>query len=357
MKKNLTYIFVHGLSGWGSYDENYKRMPYWGMRGGDLMEFLRERGFSCYAASVAPTGSAWDRACELYAQIAGTRVDYGAAHSAEYRHDRFGRDFTGNALIPEWSPEARLVLIGHSFGGVTSRLFAELLANGDPEEKEAGGDDISPLFLGGMGSRIHSIVTLAAPTNGTTAYDLFEDPSFHPENVKVPAWSRPFASMMIKRATPVKDGRDERDYAGYDMHIDRALALNRRISTLPDVYYFAVPGSFSTKQKDGTHRPKKGMDPMFVMRSCQIGAYSGKTADGFVIDETWRENDGLVNTVSAGAPIGAPSVKYDKNHVEPGVWNVFPAYDGDHMTFQGGLMTKRDMRGFYLALLGMIDSI
>jgi len=35
-----------------------------------------------YAASVAPNGSAWDRACELYAQLSGTRVDYGKAHTA-----------------------------------------------------------------------------------------------------------------------------------------------------------------------------------------------------------------------------------------------------------------------------------
>ena len=61
MKQNLSFIFVHGLSGWGSYDKTYKRMPYWGMRGGDLMVFLREKGFNCYAASVSPTGSAWGR--------------------------------------------------------------------------------------------------------------------------------------------------------------------------------------------------------------------------------------------------------------------------------------------------------
>ena len=36
----LRFIFVHGLSGWGSYDAAYRRMPYWGMRGGDLMAFL-----------------------------------------------------------------------------------------------------------------------------------------------------------------------------------------------------------------------------------------------------------------------------------------------------------------------------
>ena len=42
----LQFIFVHGLSGWGSYDSQYSRMPYWGMRGGDLMPFLREKGES-----------------------------------------------------------------------------------------------------------------------------------------------------------------------------------------------------------------------------------------------------------------------------------------------------------------------
>ena len=57
------YIFVHGLSGWGSYDAACRRMPYWGMRGGDLMEYLRGRGFDCHAASVAPEGPAWSPGC------------------------------------------------------------------------------------------------------------------------------------------------------------------------------------------------------------------------------------------------------------------------------------------------------
>ena len=52
----LSFIFVHGLSGWDSYDKAYRRMPYWGMRGGDLIAWLRSQGYDCYAASVAPTG-------------------------------------------------------------------------------------------------------------------------------------------------------------------------------------------------------------------------------------------------------------------------------------------------------------
>ncbi len=350
----LTFIFVHGLSGWGSYDAVYQRMPYWGMRGGDLIAFLRRQGFDCYAASVAPTGSAWDRACELYAQIAGSRVDYGKAHSEKYRHERFGRDFSACPLIPQWRDDTKLALLGHSFGGATVRLFSELLAHGDEAEKEAGAD--SPLFQGGMGSRIHSIVALAAPMNGTTAYDLFSDPAFDPAGVKVPWWSRGMARMMSMGTKPKQDGRDARDYAGFDMHIDNALAMNSRISTLPHAYYFSVPCGFTYRHKDGTHKPRKGMEPLFVMRACQIGAYAGKTAGGVVIDESWRENDGLVNTVSAVAPSGAPSKPLNEKNITPGIWNIFPTMECDHMGLQGGLMRKHDIREFYLKLLGMIDS-
>ena len=357
MNRKRTYVFVHGLSGWGSYDEAYKRMPYWGMRGGDLIAFLREKGFDCHAASVSPTGSAWDRACELYAQLSGTKTDYGEAHSRKYRHERFGPDYSGRPLIPEWSPTTRLVLLGHSFGGATVRLFAHLLACGEEAERNAESKTQSSLFAGGMGDRVHSIVTLAAPTNGTTAYDLFTDPAFAPEKVKVPWWSRPLAKMMSMGTKPQADGRDPRDYADYDMHIDRALELNRWIAAQPDVYYFSVPCSYTKQGRDGSHRPKKGMEPLFVMRSCQIGTYTGKTKGGIMLDERWQENDGLVNTVSAASPFGAPAVKLDRDHIQPGVWNVFPDYDGDHMALQGGLMHKHDIRGFYLDLLSLIDAL
>ena len=131
MRDRLTYIFVHGLAGWGSYDAAYKRMPYWGMLGGDLTAYLQNEGYDAYAASVAPNGSAWDRACELYAQLAGTVTDYGKAHSERCGHERFGPDFTGRPLIPDWTSGKKLVLLGHSFGGATIRLFSEILANGD----------------------------------------------------------------------------------------------------------------------------------------------------------------------------------------------------------------------------------
>ena len=166
----LQYIFVHGLSGWGRYDKMYRYAPYWGARNGDLMQYLGGEGYRCHAASVAPTGRAWDRACEPSAQRTGAVVDYGSEHSARCNHERFGADYTDNPLIPDWSAGGKIVLLGHSFGGATVRLFAEILANGSAAEQAATDPgDLSRSFLGGQGGRLDALVTLAARTHGLPA--------------------------------------------------------------------------------------------------------------------------------------------------------------------------------------------
>ena len=96
---------------------------------------------------------------------------------------------------------------------------------------------------------------------------------------------------------------------------------------------------------------------MFRRSSAQMGAYSGVTTGGFVIDESWRENDGLVNTVSAMAPIGAPCTVFDPDAVAPGIWQIMPTYQGDHMSLQGGIMKRNDIRPFYRELLELIDTL
>ncbi len=356
---SLKFVFVHGLSGWGSYDEKNKKKPYWGMKSGDLIAFLREKGFDSYAASVSPFGSAWDRACELYAQLSGRRVDYGKQHSLKYRHERFGRDFSGCPLIDHFGEGTELVLIGHSFGGATIRLFSEILLHGAKEEIEnTEPEDLSPFFLGGSKVRIRSIVTLASPLNGTTAYDMADDEGFDPDKVKAPWWSDLLAKLMAKKLSASMDGRDERDYASYDMHVDQAAEMNRHLTTFPDIYYFSVPCSSTKDAGNGIHRPQRKItDPFFIRRSIQIGCYSGTTKGGTLIDDSWHENDGLVNTISARAPFGEPQQKLDEKSIRPGVWNICPVYQGDHMMIHGGLTRKTDVKDFYLKMLTMINGL
>ena len=354
--EKMTFVFVHGFQGWGSYDKRYKKMPYWGMRGGDLIAWLNGKGYHAYAASVSPIGSAWDRACELYAQLAGTRVDYGVAHSKEYGHGRYGEDYTGRALIPCFDADTKLVLIGHSFGGATVNLFTELMANGDAGERAAADQDtLSPLFAGGMGERIRSVVALAAGQNGNASYEIPDDYQLEGDDARIPWWSR----LLSRRVTNAKrkgadDDRDARDCAEYDMHIDAAHLLNQRISVLPHVLYLSVPCSFTKKNQAGFFEPEKGMEAVFIMRSMQMGRYLGKTKGGVILDESWWENDGRVNTISETAPFGAPQTPLDRNHLRVGMWNVYPSHHGDHMSLQGGLLKKHDIRGFYEEMLEMI---
>lgn len=361
---NHKYIFVHGLSGWGSYDSIYKLMPYWGMFGGDLMEYLRDKGFDCYAASVAPSDSAWDRACELYAQLAGTVVDYGKAHSEKCGHERYGTDFTGRALIDSWSEEDKINLLGHSFGGATVRLFAHIMENGSQEEAEVTPEaELSEFFKGGKGDYIYSVVALAAPHNGTTAYNVGTEDM--PENENETAFDsvktkiqNALSDLVGKANGEKEESKAEWDYASYDMYIDNAIAMNEWLETLSDTYYFSIPCDATVRNEDGTYSPvEKKMESLFVSSSKAMGAYTGKTEGGYVIDESWRQNDGLVNTISAKAPTSAPSKDYEEGNVQKGIWNIMPTYDGDHMSLQGGLTKINDVKDLYVDLLGMINKL
>ena len=326
-KTNYSYVFVHGLMGWGEYDAQYKLMPYWGMFGGELLGKLEKEGYNCYAASVAGTASAWDRACELYAQLTGTVVDYGKAHSEEHSHERFGEDFTGRALIPAFDSENKINLLGHSFGGATMRLFASLMAVGSEEERAVTPEDeISPFFTGGKADYIYSLTALSAPHNGTTAY-----------------------------SAPAED----KDTAAYDMYIDNAMKLNESIVTDENTYYFSIACSATTKQEDGTYKAdKKIMEGMFQSSADEMGAYTGVTVGGYEFGEEWLENDGLVNTFSAKAPTSAPSKDYEEGNVTAGIWNIMPVYRGDHMSLQGGMM-KANLQVYelYLNHFDMINSL
>ena len=74
-------------------------------------------------------------------------------------------------------------------------------------------------------------------------------------------------------------------------------------------------------------------------------------------DGRYHRNDGLVNTLSARAPFGAPQRPLDRSCIERGVWNVMPDLQVDHGCFQGGFIKKQDPQPFFQDLLDLLQSL
>ena len=400
-------VYVHGLMGWGEHDQIYSAVPYWGLST-DLMPYMTSKGYESYAASVGPLSSAWDRACELYAQLTGTTVDYGAAHAAEYGHARYGATYD-KPLFEGWSASKKINLVGHSFGGATIRLFLDILADGSAEEQaaaKAAGTEVSPFFQGGKADWVYSLTTLAAPHNGTTFLECCDNMAqfaaetstamakllgisdfkgvydFQLDQFGIRKDDNETFAQALERVLK-SDFLSHNDNAFLDLTIDKSLEINKGIAIQPNVYYFSYAGDqTSADPRTGNHYPtvsaipSNGMCALMLSFSYNMGKYYDKyTAGGFYIDQSWRPNDGMVNTVSALYPTTT-----DKNTTEcrrqdgsqgwvnydgysdiafrPGIWYVMPVTRADHMQFVGGIANKSIVQThvFYLNLMDDIYS-
>ena len=377
--KNDPVVFVHGLMGWGERAGLNSVLPYWGMTTGSLTAYLNSLGYETYSATVGPISSAWDRACELYAQLTGTTVDYGAAHSAAHDHARYGITYD-RPLFDGWGTRRAVNLVGHSFGGATTRLFLELMANGSAEEvaaAKAAGTAPSPLFTGGKSSWVHSMTEVAAPHNGT---------SFIESNGTIMDVSTNLSEMLAKGfgITELKnlldfqleqfgiykdpdetvletlqrvlrtDFMSHNDNAFLDLTIDQSLEINDGIGIEPNVYYFSYAGNQTVQDPaSGNYVPSPRMWALFYPGAYNMGKYYDKyTVGGFYIDRSWRPNDGMVNTVSALYPIHSDGTcltrsgkqgwtnydGYSDITFRPGVWYVMPVQSLDHIQFVGGML-------------------
>jgi len=365
---NYPFVFVAGFAGWGKYDLLNNALPYWGRLNGDLIKYLNDQGFACCAASVDPLGSAWDRACELYAQAAGAVVDYGAVHAARYNHKRFGKDYSKRPLLNGWGkPDGsgginKVNFVGHSFGGATIRLLAQLLADGSPEEIAGTKGTVSGLFSGGKADWIHSITALAAPHNGVdivlalspvegiTAFDTFK--GLEPLKTK-PVFKEIYSRGKSRSVLRVADK------AVYDLYVDGAHDLNERLSTNDSIYYFSFPSDATMESPDSEKRiPDKSVaDPLLYASIHMIGRSTKVTDNGFVIDEAWYNNDGVVNTISTIAPFKEPQKMFDAHEITPGIWHIMETYRGDHAAVIGGLSKAVDIRAMYVEQLQLVNSL
>lgn len=363
--KQHPYVFVHGMMGWGEDKKFYKVIPYWGMVTGNYPRRMREKGYEVYTPSVSPLGSAWDRACELYANLTGTTVDYGVAHSKEKGHNRFGETFP-EAMLPDWTPERSIHLLGHSFGGPTMRMFVELLRNGSPEERAATpAGQLSPLFEGGHGDLVKSITTISGPFDGITFPHALPKTVDYGLTYGIPMVASIIGNVGSGRVydfqmsqwgiTAVKDGvrfaRDmlnmkairnfvkAKDNVFADIHIPQAAEINKKLSVPAEQYLFSVTGNGTKTGKSGNQVKAPIMIFAFAPFAYSLGKFPDQTIAGVKITEGWRMNDGIVPVESGRHPTTEPWCEWvdvkDKP-IQKGIWHALPTVPGDHGTVIGG---------------------
>ncbi|MBQ8782385.1 MAG: hypothetical protein IJZ57_01255 [Clostridia bacterium] len=377
VEEKYPFIYVHGMGAWGEGNPVENIVPNWSdADGNDIIPILNEMGYEVYNPAVGILSSAWDRACELYAALTGTVTDYGEAHSAAAGHDRYGRDYTGQAIMGEpWDMKSPINLLGHSFGGETVRMLASLLAHGDKSEREASGDDCSPLFKGGHGKAVHAVITLSSPHNGSQVANTIYDPVWPVVMI---------VGMMnilgaINRIVPVYEPLMEQwgisgegmtfnpmnwlkiaqgtDNCGYELTLRGAAALNEKIEMNPYAYYYSY-----TSLCSGT--PEfEGVEPDFSIfifdLSCKdILGSEGEVIDGIEMKDGWIANDGIVPLISALYPFDDPHADFEKSKkIEKGVWYVMPTLMGtDHYDFSRGTDFEEGYLEFYINMMDMVNT-
>ncbi|KAJ8521742.1 hypothetical protein ON010_g17780 [Phytophthora cinnamomi] len=335
-------ILVNGFSGWGR--DELKGFRYWGGIIGDFQNELTAKGYTVYTAAVGPFSSNWDRACELYTIIKGGQVDYGQKHSATHNHLRYGRNYTG--LYPNWGTTNsdgsvnKVHLVGHSMGGQTIRMLAQLLEHGTtgaPIEEDPASH---PLFKGGK-SWVHSITTISTPNQGTTLADYFSPTGDSVKGLLVGVLSvvgiLGDSAKMVYDAkldqwgiTPKQSGETVQKY------IDRVFSSSifspefkdvslwslstvgakeeaTWVKTLNDVYYFSYATIDTHETTDWwwrkVSRPNlRTMLPLLDPLALILG---GRYApDTLKLSTDWQPNDGVVNTISMDSDGVGPTVTY-----------------------------------------------
>jgi triacylglycerol lipase len=324
-------ILVHGFAGFGRSEMlGYK---YWGGLT-DLQVQLQAKYTNQLVATavVGPFSSNWDRAVELFYQIKGGCVNYGAAHSSAAGHLQKPNDFYQDGktcypgLYPAWDANHPVHLISHSMGGQTARMLEQMLAsNGAPSNPG--------LFPYAVNANwVKSITTIATPNDGTTlAYRITDWVPFIQQLVagiagiagatgadqiydfKMEQWyigpqapGETYAQYVARvMAWPLWNA-GIKDLSTYDLSPEGAMVENDWVQDQPGVTYF----SWSTNSSysgilTGWSYPN-------VDTNLLISAFAGPGFMGNyyrdnrpmppVSDSSWWPSDAVVNTIAQKAP-------------------------------------------------------
>ncbi len=355
--KSKHIVFVPGLFGWGPGELG--DFPYWGDA---LAQF--KPPFSTHWMKCGPISSFHDRACEIFAQIKGTRIDYGSDHSSTAEHARFSRDFTGRGLFPDWSKDNPVVLVGHSAGAQTCLQLQQLLARdfwgvGSNEDwvetfvsmsGVLNGSTLAYLTCDERKGKLKkgadvlvqtaldfiAALRLAAGPNRDIGrnYDLFLDQWIGREHPTI-------EELLAFFATNHRFVQGE-DNGAFDLGLLGCLEANRKLRTAAGTYYFSFVARATHREGllflgPKVERPDKSIS--FLLRGpaeyqalrpdFAVPPIPGWGAGDLAIDK-WRANDGAVSTISqrfpftAGMqPVGGNGILgRDSGKIEKGKWYV-----------------------------------
>jgi hypothetical protein len=156
-KKEIVIVFISGFlspPSWISYPQHH--IP---------------SNVRMITVTPSATGSLHDRAIQIFYQLKGGRVNYGKEHAEYHGHAQYGDYFSRGdddqegsshvALYPEWDEDHPVILVGHSFGGVTAWALQSYLQgmNSDISPFKQDYPDVSERWVRG-------VITVNTPLNG-----------------------------------------------------------------------------------------------------------------------------------------------------------------------------------------------
>lgn len=335
--KSKHIIFVPGLFGWGPNELG--GLPYFGDGITAMEEQLKKKNRSdikVHAVSCGPVSSFHDRACEVFAQIFGDKVDYDGKdrqHSKQAQHGVSSKDYSRKALVPDWSEENPVFLIGHSAGAHTCLQLQQLLAdnfwdrpnrrshanwveavicisgvlNGSTLPYMLGCDMESGLLTGPVGNFIGMGVQILGGLNRGLARNLFD--------WDLEQWVGSKATDLGDFIKTLENSQfaKGKDNLAYDLTLQGCQEANKRFKTNQDSYYLSVV----TEQTFGVGLFKRERRPSLFMNPALTGGAFYQAAivnfdkgrdpiegwgTGDLTIDKWRENDGAVSSISQRYP-------------------------------------------------------